>query len=93
MTEHPVEIIARLYVQYHLSQEHKIQTETYEKYIVNGAALCNIVKNQIDPRMIERLAQDPSYQKSKQQHDLIFFIKLRKDVCNLNSGGSSKFGP
>ena len=75
------------------SIRHRVQTEIYEKYILNGAALYNIVKNQIDPRMIERMAQDPSYQKIKKEQDIISFLKLLKNACNSNSGGSRKFGP
>ena len=62
---------------------------------LNGNVLFNIVRNQIDKRMIKSLAQDPSYKKIQEEEDFtISLLKLLKDACNSNSGGGSrKFRP
>ena len=80
-----------------LSQDHltlnRIQMNNLAKYEGNCRNLFYIVRGQIDPRMMELLTVDPSYEQILEDEDLIEFLKLIKNACNSNSGGIRTFGP
>ena len=71
----------------------RIQMNDLAKYEGNCRNLFYIVRGQIDPRMMELLTVDPSYEQILEDEDLIEFLKLIKNACNSNSGEIRTFGP
>jgi len=75
------------------SNQRRLEINKFDKYEEACINLYSIVKGQIDPRMLEVIAVDPSYKQISDDEDLIEFLKLIKNTCNSDSGVGLVYGP
>jgi hypothetical protein len=69
----------------------KTETDTMEKYKLNGSNLFEIIRGQLDDPVLGKLAHDPNYQKALISHCPIKLLTLLKSACSL--GDSSTVNP
>ena len=70
----------------------RIQVTNFDKYQDSCTTLFNVVLGQIDPNMKELLSLYPLYQRISDDEDFIELLKLIKNACNSNNGGTRTFG-
>jgi hypothetical protein len=66
----------------------KTETDTMEKYKLNGSNLFEIIRGQLDNPVLGKLAHDPSYQKALISQCPIKLLTLLKSACSLGDGST-----
>ena len=61
----------------------KTETDTMEKYKLNGSNLFEIIRGQLDDPVLGKLAHDPQYQKALISQCPIELLILLKSACSL----------
>jgi hypothetical protein len=66
----------------------KTETDTMEKYKLNGSNLFEIIRGQLDDAVLGKLAHDPNYQKALISQCPIELLTLLKSACSLGDGST-----
>jgi hypothetical protein len=66
----------------------KTETNTMEKYKLNGSNLFEIIRGQLDDPVLGKLAHDPNYQKALISQCPIELLTLLKSACSLGDGST-----
>jgi hypothetical protein len=66
----------------------KTETDTMEKYKLNGSNLFEIIRGQLDDPVLGKLAHDPQYQKALISQCPIDLLILLKSACSLGDGST-----
>jgi hypothetical protein len=66
----------------------KTETDTMEKYKLNGSSLFEIIRGQLDDPVLGKLAHDPQYQKALMSQCPIELLTLLKSACSLGDGST-----
>jgi hypothetical protein len=66
----------------------KTETDTMEKYKLNGSSLFEIIRGQLDDPLLGKLAHDPNYQKALISQCPIDLLTLLKSACSLGDGST-----
>jgi hypothetical protein len=66
----------------------KTETDTMEKYKLNGTSLFEIIRGQLDDLVLGKLAHDPEYQKALVSQCPIELLTLLKSTCSLGDGST-----
>jgi hypothetical protein len=66
----------------------KTETDTMEKYKLNGTSLFEIIRGQLDDPVLGKLAHDPEYQKALVSQCPIELLTLLKSACSLGDGST-----
>jgi hypothetical protein len=66
----------------------KTETDTMEKYKLNGSSLFEIIRGQLDDPILGKLAHDPNYQKALISQCPIELLTLLKSACSLGDGST-----
>jgi hypothetical protein len=66
----------------------KTETDTMEKYKLNGSNLFEIIRGQLDDPVLGKLAHDPDYQKALISQCPIELLTLLKSACSLGDGST-----
>jgi hypothetical protein len=66
----------------------KTETDTMEKYKLNGSSLFEIIRGQLDDPVLGKLAHDPQYQKALTSQCPIELLTLLKSACSLGDGST-----
>jgi hypothetical protein len=66
----------------------KTETDTMEKYKLNGSNLFEIIRGQLDDPVLGKLAHDPKYQQALISQCPIELLVLLKSACSLGDGST-----
>ena len=66
----------------------KTETDTMEKYKLNGSSLFEIIRGQLDDPLLGKLAHNPDYQKALISQCPIDLLTLLKSACSLGDGST-----
>jgi hypothetical protein len=66
----------------------KTETDTMEKYKLNGSNLFEIIRGQLDDPVLGKLAHDPQYQQALVSQCPIELLILLKSACSLGDGST-----
>jgi hypothetical protein len=66
----------------------KTETDTMEKYKLNGSNLFEIIRGQLDDPVLGKLAHDPKYQQALISQCPIELLTLLKTACSLGDGST-----